>query len=140
MILNKSTPKVNNRRALADHVSAATLPREKMHRDTWGMFLASNKSGVWKTSSSGTPYFLAADRKDWTFSISKNAGPCTNRRGDRVVLPEVASYLLLELLHTVRLDLVHQSTQDNTVLQNVGEVSLGELFVKNSFNPLIISI
>ena len=53
---------------------------------------------------------------------------------------EVASYLLLELLHTVRLDLVHQSTQDNTVLQNVGEVSLGELFVKNSFNPLIISI
>ena len=68
------------------------LPREKMHRDTWGIFRASNRSGVWKTSSSGTPYFLAALRKDWrnklksgalfvgyfdtwTFSISKNAGP-----------------------------------------------------------------
>ena len=53
----------------------STIPREKMQSDTWGMFLASNKSGVWKTSSSGTPYFLAAVRKDWTFSISRKAGP-----------------------------------------------------------------
>jgi len=52
------------------------LPREKRQRATWDKFLASNKSGVWKTSSSGTPYFLAAVRKDWTFSISKKAGPC----------------------------------------------------------------
>ena len=51
------------------------LPREKMQSDTCGMFLASKRSGVWKTSSSGTPYFLAAFKKDCTFSINKNAGP-----------------------------------------------------------------
>ena len=36
-----------------------------MHRATWGILRASNRSGVWNTSSSATPYFLAALRKDW---------------------------------------------------------------------------
>merc|ERR550519_586226 len=51
------------------------LPREKRQRATCDKFLASNKSGVWNTSSSGTPYFLAAVRKDCTFSIRRKAGP-----------------------------------------------------------------
>ena len=54
-----------------------TRPREKRQRTTCGMFRFSNRSGVWKTSSSGTPYFLAATRKAWTFSINMNAGPWT---------------------------------------------------------------
>ena len=44
--------------------------------------------------------------------------------------------LLFELLDAVRLDLVHQATEDNSVLENLRKVSLGELLVKDSFNPL----
>merc|ERR1712002_74218 len=51
------------------------LAREKRQSATWGRFRPSNRSGVWKTSSSGTPYFFAAARKDCTFSISRKAGP-----------------------------------------------------------------
>lgn len=36
------------------------LARENRHKVTWAMFLLSNKSAVWKISSSGTPYFLMA--------------------------------------------------------------------------------
>ena len=62
------------------------LAREKRQSATWGRFRPSNRSGVWKTSSSGTPYFLAAARKDCTFSISRKAGPYNNSEVCRVVL------------------------------------------------------
>ena len=55
------------------------LAREKRHSATWGRFRPSNRSGVWKTSSSGTPYFLTAARKDCTFSIRRKAGPYNTR-------------------------------------------------------------
>ena len=44
--------------------------------------------------------------------------------------------LLFELLDAVRLDLVHQAAEDNSVLENFSKVSLGELLIKDSFNPL----
>lgn len=45
-------------------------PNEYKHNVTCGMLRRSNKSAVWKISSSGTPYFLMAAWKRCTFSIN----------------------------------------------------------------------
>lgn len=45
---------------LSDFKRLTILPKEYRHNVTCGIFLLSNKSAVWKISSSGTPYFLMA--------------------------------------------------------------------------------
>lgn len=46
------------------------LPKEYKQRVTCGIFLLSNRSAVWKISSSGTPYFFIAAWNLWMFSIN----------------------------------------------------------------------
>ena len=77
---------------------------------------------------------MAAVRNDWTFSMSKKAGPYTTSTVGYLLINN--SNLLLELLDTLRLDLVHQTTEHNAVLENFSEISLGQLLIKDSFNPL----
>ena len=150
---DKSTPKVNNCWGLKVELSGATLPREKMHRDTWGIFRASNRSGVWKTSSSGTPYFFAALRKDWRNKIKNEISSnvwlfpyldilhqqesgALQRSNYVWNIFTLWSNLFFELLDTVRLDLVHETTQNNAVLENLSKVALRQLLIQDSFDPL----
>ena len=44
--------------------------------------------------------------------------------------------LLLYFLDTLGLDLVHQSAEDDSILENLCEVSRGKLFIKYSLDPL----
>ena len=44
--------------------------------------------------------------------------------------------LLLYFLDALGLDLVHQSAEDDSILENLGEVSRGKLFIKYSLDPL----
>ena len=46
------------------------------------------------------------------------------------------SNLFFELLDALRLDLVHQPAQNNSVLQNLCKVALRQLLIQNSFDPL----
>ena len=55
------------KRNIAEHSRTLVL--------TCGMFLPSKRSGVWKISSSGTPYFLRAFWKLEMFSMRKKAAP-----------------------------------------------------------------
>lgn len=45
-------------------------PKEYKQSVTCGMFRRSNRSAVWKISSSGTPYFFKPAWKRWIFSIN----------------------------------------------------------------------
>ena len=45
-------------------------------------------------------------------------------------------YLFLDLLDTLWLDLVHQPTEDDSVLEDVSKVTLGEFLIQHRLNPL----
>ena len=48
-------------------------------------------------------------------------------------------YLFLDLLDTLRLDFVHQSAEDHSILENISKVTLGKLLIQHRLNPLNIS-
>jgi hypothetical protein len=57
---------------LPENTSLTTRPKAKSVHVTCEMSLASNKSTVWNTSRSGTPYFLMAFENMLMFSIILN--------------------------------------------------------------------
>ena len=53
-----------------------------------------------------------------------------------VTVMVIRENLLLYFLDALGLDLVHQSAEDDSILENLGEVSRGKLFIKYSLDPL----